>query len=105
MLVSQILLFMSIGFNLQPTTYNLQLTTRIFMANIKKVKLSIEGMHCGSCAMGIQMLLQNTDGVLESSADYDSKSGEVEYDEEKISFDDMKKAIADLGYRVTPKSE
>ncbi|MCH8741668.1 heavy-metal-associated domain-containing protein [Patescibacteria group bacterium] len=70
----------------------------------KKVQFSIEGMHCGSCAAGIKMVLDNTDGVLSASADWDSKNGEVEYDEEKIKLEDILKAIGELGYKATPKS-
>ena len=69
----------------------------------KKVELNIEGMHCGSCAMGIQMLLENTEGVLHSSADYDAKSGEVEYDEDKVSLDKIIEAIKELGYTASSK--
>lgn len=68
----------------------------------KKVKLSLSGMHCGSCAAGIQMLLQNTEGVLEASADYKSKSGEVEFDDEKVKIDDIVSAIEEMGYSATP---
>lgn len=68
-----------------------------------KIQFSIEGMHCGSCAAGIKMILDNTDGVLNASADWDSKSGEVEYDEEKIKLEDILKAIKELGYKATPK--
>ena len=70
----------------------------------KKVQFSIEGMHCGSCAAGIKMVLDNTDGVLSASADWDSKNVEVEYDEEKIKLEDILKAIGELGYKATPKS-
>lgn len=59
-------------------------------------------MHCGSCAAGIQMLLQNTEGVLEASADYKSKSGEVEFDDEKVKIDDIVSAIEEMGYSATP---
>jgi len=69
----------------------------------KKVQLNIEGMHCGSCAMGIQMLLQNTEGVIESSADYAAKSGEVEFDEDKITLEKIFEAIKDLGYTASLK--
>ena len=69
---------------------------------IQKVKLNIEGMHCGSCAMGIQMLLQNTEGVSNCSASWEEKSGEVEFDDEKIKVEGITKAIADLGYKATP---
>lgn len=68
----------------------------------KKVKFSIEGMHCGSCAAGIQMVLVNTEGVLNASADYNKKYGEVEFDEEKVKWADLLKAIEDLGYKAVP---
>lgn len=71
---------------------------------IQKIKLNIEGMHCGSCALGIQMLLQNTEGVVNSFANYEAKSGEVEFDDKKIKVEDMLKAIAELGYKATPVS-
>ena len=73
------------------------------MANIKKVQFNIEGMHCGSCAAGIQMLLQSTDGVTSSWADYDKKEGEAEFDEEKIKVENIIKAIEELGYKAIPK--
>ena len=62
-------------------------------------------MHCGSCAVGIQMLLQNTDGITGANIDYDKKSGEVSYDEDKIKTDGIVKAIQELGYNATPTVE
>lgn len=70
----------------------------------QKVQFSIEGMHCGSCAAGIKMVLDNTGGVLNATADWDSKSGGVEYDDEKIKLEDILKVIEELGYKATPKS-
>jgi len=72
------------------------------MPKIKKVGLSIAGMHCNSCASGIQMVLQSTDGVINASASYDTKKGEVEFDEEKTTLDNVLKAIEQLGYKATP---
>jgi len=69
----------------------------------KKVQFNIEGMHCGSCAAGIKMILDNTDGVLSASADYAQKSGEVEFDEEKVKWETIVKAIEELGYKATVK--
>ena len=59
------------------------------MPNIKKVKFSIEGMHCGSCAAGIQMVTQNLDGVVSASASWDNKNGDVEFDEDKVTLEDI----------------
>jgi len=73
------------------------------MPTIKKVGINISGMHCASCASGIQMVLQGTDGVLNASASYDSKKGEVEFDEEKTNLESIIKAIEQLGYKATPE--
>ena len=67
---------------------------------IEKIKLNINGMHCGACAVGIKMLLENTDGVKKADVDYNSKTGEVEFDEEKIKSPAIIKAIEELGYKA-----
>jgi len=67
---------------------------------LKKIQLNIEGMHCGSCATGIQMYLSSTDGVNSSFVDYNSKRGEVEFDDEKVSIDSILSAVAELGYKA-----
>ena len=66
----------------------------------KKIQLNIEGMHCDSCAIGIQMVLQNTEGVLKSFVDYGKKSAEVEFDESKIKVENIIKAIEELNYKA-----
>lgn len=71
------------------------------MAQVKKAGLNISGMHCGSCSSGIQMVLQNTDGVINANVSYDTKKGEVEFDEEKTNIDKILKAIEQLGYKAT----
>lgn len=47
------------------------------------------------------MVLQNTDGVINASASYDTKKGTVEFDEEKTSVDAILKVIEQLGYKAT----
>jgi len=67
----------------------------------KKIKFSIKGMHCGSCAAGIQMVLQSTEGVLSSSAEYKGEQGQVEFDQEKVKFKALKETIEEMGYQLT----
>lgn len=63
--------------------------------------LNIEGMHCGACATGIQMLVSGMDGVKSIFVDYEKKKGEVEFDGAKISKEQIIKGIAELGYTAT----
>ena len=58
-------------------------------------------MHCGSCAVGIQMLVSQMDGVNSAEVSYNDKKGTFEFDPAKVSKDSIVKAIADLGYQAS----
>ena len=64
---------------------------------MKKI-LKIEGMHCSSCASGLQMLL-NAKGV-QSKVDFNSKKAEIEFNPNEISLKEIKKEIEGIGYKV-----
>lgn len=68
---------------------------------MEKIEMHIEGMHCGSCATGIQMLTSQMDGVGEVFVDYNDKKGTFEFDSSKVSKDDLVKAIEELGYQAS----
>ncbi|HEY4510042.1 MAG TPA: heavy-metal-associated domain-containing protein [Candidatus Paceibacterota bacterium] len=68
---------------------------------MEKVDLHIEGMHCGSCAIGIQMLTSQMDGVKSAEVSYDGKKGTFEFDSTKVTKDQIVKSIAELGYQAT----
>ena len=65
---------------------------------MKKI-LKIEGMHCSSCALGVEILL-NTKGV-KGKVDFNSKKAEIEFDQNKISIEEVKKEIEKAGYKVS----
>ena len=64
---------------------------------MKKI-LTIKGMHCQSCALGIEMLL-NVKKV-KAKVDFNSKKAEIEFDPKKISIEEIKKEIEKGGYKV-----
>ena len=66
-----------------------------------KINLNIECMHCGSCAVGIQMLTSGMDGVSSASVDYEGKKGEFEFDPAKVSKEKIIKGIEELGYKAS----
>jgi len=66
-----------------------------------KIELKIEGMHCGACATGIQMLTSSMDGVIKVFVDYEKKFGTFEFEETKITKEQIIKAIEELGYKAT----
>jgi P-type Cu+ transporter len=68
---------------------------------MEKIDMHIEGMHCGSCAVGIQMLTSQMDGVKSVEVSYEGKKGSFEFDSSKTTKDDLVKAIAELGYQAS----
>ena len=67
---------------------------------MKKLKLIIEGMHCASCANNIEKGLKKVSGVKEASVSLMLKKGILEV-EDSVSENELKKAVARAGYKVT----
>lgn len=68
-----------------------------------KVKLKIDGMHCTSCALTIDMDLEDLEGVKSSKTSYAKLETEVDYDEGKIKPDDILKQVQQTGYTALVK--
>ncbi len=68
---------------------------------MEKLDLKIEGMHCGACATGIQMLTSQMDGMKSVFVDYEGKHGTFEFDPGKVTKDAIIKNIAELGYKAS----
>jgi len=64
-----------------------------------KKKLSIEGMHCASCATNIEKSLKKVQGVKDASVVLMLKKGTVEC-EDSVSDEELKQAVARAGYKV-----
>jgi len=67
---------------------------------MKKLKLTIEGMHCASCASNIERSVKKINGVKEVSVSLMLKKGTVEA-EDSVSEDEIKKAVSKVGYKVS----
>ena len=63
-----------------------------------KKTLKIQGMHCGGCATGLEILL-NTKGI-KAKVDFNSKKAEIEFNPDKISLEKIKKEIENVGYKL-----
>ena len=67
---------------------------------MKKIKLTIEGMHCASCASNIEKSLKKVLGIKEANISLMLKKGTVEC-EDSVSDDELKKAVARAGYKIS----
>lgn len=65
---------------------------------MKKVTLTIKGMHCASCVNVITRALKKTEGVLNANVNLSTEKAQVEYDEQKVNIQKLIDAIRKKGY-------
>lgn len=63
-----------------------------------KIKLKVKGMHCPSCEILVNEALEDLGVKSESS--HKAGTVEAEFDETKVSPEQIKRAIKDEGYEV-----
>jgi copper chaperone len=68
---------------------------------MEKIELNIQGMHCGGCATGIQMVTEQLDGVTSAFVDLDGKKGTWEVDTTKVKAENIIEEITKLGYSAS----
>jgi copper chaperone CopZ len=69
--------------------------------NFVKTKMNIEGMTCTSCEESVDYALKSENGVVSATSSYKTGIAFVEYDQSKVSPDQLKKAVEEkVGYKV-----
>lgn len=67
----------------------------------KTITLSIDGMHCASCAMSIDGALEDIAGVQSATTSYPQSKTSVTFNSKLISNEVLENAIKNLGYSVS----
>ncbi len=67
---------------------------------LKKVTLQITGMTCAACVIHNEEALKELPGVRNVVVNLATGKAMVEYDPDKVSLKDMKKAVSEAGYDV-----
>jgi Cu+-exporting ATPase len=66
---------------------------------MKQLKLTIEGMHCASCATNIERALKKLKGVKSATVSLMTHKGLVEIDD-NLEIEKIKNAVEKIGYNV-----
>jgi Cu+-exporting ATPase len=66
---------------------------------MKKLKLTIEGMHCAACASNVERAVKKIKGVSSASANIMTNKAIIEA-EDSLNPEELKKAISNIGYKV-----
>jgi len=68
----------------------------------KRVIFKIEGMECPNCAMILERIEDRLAGVLLAEASYHKAQMVVEYDDARVSEEQIRAEIARIGYTASP---
>lgn len=68
--------------------------------NEMKVTIPIEGMSCVSCVANVRKTMSNMDGVTEVKVSLRDKNATATFDPEKVTTQQLRKAINQLGYKA-----
>lgn len=71
----------------------------------KRLKLKIEGMHCGSCEKIIAMGLSDLQAVTDVKISSKDNTGELSFDDQKVTKDQIIETIEKEGYKAGVISE
>ncbi len=72
---------------------------------VNHATLKVEGMTCASCAPTVKMVLKKLDGVVKADVSADEEKAEVDYHKEKVTVDQMIKAVNDFGFKASLSQE
>lgn len=67
-----------------------------------KKKFKILDMHCSSCALTIDMDLEDLEGIKSAKTSYAKAETEIEFDPEKVSDELILETIKKTGYHANP---
>lgn len=62
--------------------------------------IKVEGMTCAHCKSAVEGALGKLSGVEKAEVDLSANEVSVEYEEDKVSVEEMNEAIEDQGYDV-----
>ena len=65
----------------------------------KKVKMTISGMHCASCASNVERAVKKINGINSVSVSVMTNKAVIEADD-NVKPEEIKKAVESVGYKV-----
>ena len=68
---------------------------------IKTDTISISGMSCEACSIGIKNTMSTMKGVEHCDVSFENSQVKVTYNSKKLSLDQIKKAIKNEGYSIS----
>ena len=70
------------------------------MSNIVKKNYKVTGMTCSSCGKAVERAVKKIDGVVNQNINMATEKLHIEYDDEKVKFEDLEKVVKKAGFNI-----
>ena len=70
------------------------------MNNIVKRSYKVTGMTCSACGKAAERAVKKIDGVVSQSVNMATEKINIEYDKNKVSFEELQNAVKKAGYNL-----
>lgn len=70
------------------------------MSNTVKRSFKVTGMTCSACGKAAERAVKKVDGVVDQSVNMATEKIQIEYDNSKVKFEDLEKAVKKAGYNL-----
>ena len=67
---------------------------------MSSVTIVVKGMSCGGCVSGVEQALGALPGVAKVAVSLEAANATVEYDEERVSLEQLKGAVVEAGFET-----
>lgn len=84
---------------LKPKQSSSPATAGLTPPNTESLTLHLSGLHCTSCAINIDLALEDLPGVTAKTS-YAKSETKIEYDPSQTTLDTIHFTIRDLGYQI-----
>ena len=71
----------------------------------QKKTIPVTGMACSACSANVERCLQSLDGIIAASVSLPSRTALVEWDDSRITLEDMKREISAIGYDLVIEAD
>lgn len=72
-------------------------------AATRTTTIYVDGMTCGGCAISIEQVLENTEGVEDVRVNFERGQAVVRYDDRKVTATKLRAAVKSIGFRASAK--
>ncbi len=72
---------------------------------MKNLKIKISGMTCASCSSALERSLNKLDGMIKASVNLATESALIDFEDEKLNYEDIQKAVEKVGFNIVSDKE